>query len=155
MPARLQIVLIAAAVAGGCVAGDGSELDDRGRSFEHPAAPGIGSQYGAADFAPTYSGIAEGFFEPFCTACHGGPSAPKGLDLTAEEAYDRLVGVPAVERPELLLVDPGNPDLSYLIIKLEAGPGMAGRQMPRDRPARPPEEIATIRLWIDEGAPED
>ena len=81
--------------------------------------------------------------------------APKGLDLVGDHAYELLVDAPAAQRPSLTRVEPGEADRSYLVIKLEGGPGMAGRQMPRGRAARPPSEIATIRQWIADGAADD
>ncbi len=115
-------------------------------------APGIGSKYGAADFPPTFGGVSADFFQQFCASCHGGVSPSKGLDLSQDEAHEQLVDVPAVQRSEFDRVTPGDSDNSYLIIKLEGGPDMAGSRMPRGAPARPQEEIDTIRMWIDEGA---
>lgn len=139
----------------GCDPGDGSGLDENGRPLEHPYAPGLGSKFGSSAFAPTYRGISSGFFEHFCSSCHGGASPSKGLDLSEEEGHEQLVDVPAVQRSTLDRVTPGDADSSYLIIKLEGGPNMAGRLMPRGLPARPQEEIDTIRMWIDEGAPDN
>lgn len=149
------VALAAIAALAACEPGDGSTLDAYGRSREHPYAPSLGSRYGAASFPPTFSGIRQGFFDAFCVECHAGGSAPKGLDLSDEDAYGRLVNRTSAERPDLLLVDPGNPGASYLVVKLEGGPGLVGRQMPRDRPARPQEEIDVIRLWIQDGAGND
>ena len=147
--------LLACMLLIGCDYGDGSTLDEHGRPYKYPFAPGLGSKFGSADFSPTYGGISSEFFEQFCTSCHGGVSPAKGLDLSGEDAYELLVDVPSIQRPELDRVTPGDADNSYLIIKLEGGPNMAGSRMPRSRPARPQEEIDTIRMWIDEGALND
>jgi hypothetical protein len=58
-------------------------LDGAGRSIDKPWAPAQGSRYGAASFAPTFSGVQTEFFNAFCTECHSGAGAPRGLDLTA------------------------------------------------------------------------
>lgn len=137
----------------GCDPGDGETLDDSGRPIEHPYAPGIGSKFGSAVFPPTYRGISSGFFDQFCANCHGGAAPSKGLDLSEDEGYYQLVDIPSVQRNALDRVTPGEPNSSYLIIKMEGGPSMAGRRMPRGLPPRPQEEIDTIRMWIDEGAP--
>ena len=50
-------------------------------------------------------------------------------------------------------VNPGNPNLSYLITKLE-GPGASGGQMPPSGPL-PAADIAVIRQWISDGAIDD
>jgi hypothetical protein len=73
--------------------------------------------------------------------------------LTADSSYDHLVSVPSQERPELLRVNPGNPDLSYIIRKLEGGPDIAGGQMPLDRTPLEQTTINAIRVWIAQGAP--
>ncbi len=140
-------------LAAGCESGDGSSLDERGRAVAHPYAKGIGSKVGVLDFEPTFGDIQDVFFEGLCTGCHAGPSAPRGLDLSGPHAWTRLVDRPAVSRPSMNLVSPGDPDNSYLIVKLEGGSGMSGQRMPRGRPARKPIEIDTIRAWIADGAP--
>lgn len=136
-----------------CGPGDGSELDERGRPLEYPWAPGIGSKIGSAVFEPTYEDIAIEFLEPFCADCHAGPGSSDGLDLTLERAYDEMVDVPALQNSSLDLVEPGDPENSYLIIKMVGGARMSGRIMPRGRPARPESEIDIIRAWIADGAP--
>jgi hypothetical protein len=50
-------------------------------------------------------------------------------------------------------VNPGNPNMSYLITKLE-GPGASGGQMPPSGPM-PQAEIDVIRQWIMDGAVDD
>lgn len=154
-PLLVRALALAVLALAACEPGDGSTLDAYGRSPERPYAPSMGSRYGAASFPPTFSGIRQGFFDAFCVECHAGGAAPKGLDLSDAEAYGRLVERASAQRADLLLVEPGNPAASYLVVKLEGGPGLVGRQMPRDRPARPQEEIDVIRLWIQFGAGND
>jgi hypothetical protein len=50
-------------------------------------------------------------------------------------------------------VIPGNPDLSYLVRKLEGGPGITGARMPLGGPPLDPALIANVRAWITAGAP--
>lgn len=147
----LRLLLLAALAVTGCESGDGSALDERGRSYAHPYAEGIGSKVGAMTFAPVWLDVSWVFLDQLCTGCHSGPSAPRGLDLRPQFAYQRLVGRPSSERPSMALVEPGRPDLSYLIIKLQGGAGMKGRRMPRGRPARPQAEIDILRDWISAG----
>jgi hypothetical protein len=61
------------------------------------------------------------------------------------------VNAPSTEVPSLLRVDPGNPDNSYLIQKLE-GTAAVGARMPLGGSPLPQETIAVIRQWILEGA---
>lgn len=127
----------------GC-AGGGKGLDANGR----PAAPG-GSSSGmlTADFGS----IQDHVFTPICTVCHAGASAPQGLRLDAANSYSLLVGVPSNEVPSLLHVNPGNPDASYIIQKLE-GHAAVGAQMPFGGPPLPTATIGVIRQWITDGA---
>jgi hypothetical protein len=74
-----------------------------------------------------------------------------GLRLDEVNSYGMLVGVASVQEAGVLRVDPGDPDLSYLIHKLE-GNGAIGGQMPLNAPALPQSTIAFIRQWITDGA---
>lgn len=145
------LALLTGGAGWGCGAGDGSTLDELGRA--EPYRPALASRYGAHTFPATFSAIVSEFFVPLCADCHAGTSAPRGLDLSSEDVYEELVGAPSTQRPGMELVARGAPDASYLIVKLEAAAGMTGRQMPRNRPPRPSEEIAVLRQWIAEGAP--
>jgi hypothetical protein len=101
--------------------------------------------------APTFTEIQAMIFVPFCT-CHTGANPPVGLPLNTDATYDLLVDEPSAEVPTLLRVEPGNPDNSYLIRKLEGGPDIVGAQMPRGGPPLPQETIDDVRAWIAAGA---
>ncbi len=100
---------------------------------------------------PTLASIQENVFTPICTACHAGSSAPQGLRLEAGASYAMLVDVASVEVPELMRVDPGNPDGSYIIHKLE-GSQAVGDRMPQGGPYLSQATIDAIRQWITDGA---
>ena len=86
------------------------------------------------------------------SGCHAGSGSFGGLDLSSvDDSYTNLVGVPATLDENLLRVDPGNPDESFLIHKLE-GTG-AGSQMPLNAQPLSDDEIQLVRDWIAEGAP--
>jgi hypothetical protein len=129
----------------GC-AGNGAGLDENGNP--------IGSDNGGSPvaFDPRFSNIQENVFNRICIDCHVGVAAPEGLRLDAQNSFANLVNVPSQEQPDLLRVNPGNPDLSYIIRKLEGGPGITGGQMPLDRVPLDPRTITAIRLWIAQGA---
>lgn len=135
-----------------CGPGDGSTLDERGRHLDHPYAPGVGSQLGSRLSSAEYEDIALSFLEPLCADCHSGATPAKALDLTFDLAWGEMVGVGSIQRPDLDLVEPGHPDDSYLVIKLEGSSRMVGRRMPRDLPPRPSAEIELVREWIQAGA---
>ena len=64
-----------------------------------------------------------------------------------------LVGIASTQDAGTQRVNPGNPNASYLIQKLE-GPGAAGGQMPPTGPL-PQADIDVIRQWIMDGAIDD
>ena len=132
----------------GC-AGNGAGLDENGIP--------IGSDPGGIPvaFDPTFSNIQQNVFSRICIDCHFGVAAPEGLQLDPQNSYDHLVNVRSNEQPDLFRVHPGNPDLSYIIRKLEGGPDITGGQMPLDRAPLDQETINTIRLWIAQGAPQN
>lgn len=88
--------------------------------------------------------------EQSCAAipsCHGSSSGI-GLVLTAEAAYERLVGQPAL-LSDKLLVDPGAPDESFVVDKLLARNGAT--LMPPQGPLSA-EAIEVVACWIEQGA---
>jgi mono/diheme cytochrome c family protein len=99
---------------------------------------------------PNFDSIQSMIIDPLCTGCHVGATAPLGLRLDSANSYALLVGVPSVQQPGLLRVDPGNPNDSYLIQKLE-GTAMGG-QMPLGGTPLPAADIAVVRQWITDGA---
>lgn len=127
-------------------AGNGQGLDENGNPI------GSGGEEPPVAFDPTFTNIQNNVFTPICTACHIGTNAPQGLSLDESSSFGLLVGVRSIERPELFRVDPGNPDNSYLIRKLEGGPGIAGAQMPLNIPPLNQTTINAIRVWIARGA---
>jgi len=102
----------------------------------------------------TLSNIQASIFTTSCafSQCHGGDFPKQGLDLTAGKAFGSLVGVQSQERPALKRVEPGDPDNSYLYLKITGDPSIAGDRMPFGAPALSSDKIDLIRQWITEGA---
>lgn len=84
------------------------------------------------------------------SGCHAGASPQQGMNLSAGQAFNNIVNVPSSERPELLRVDPGDPDMSYLFMKITGAPGIVGSRMPLGRPPLSNADIALIEQWISE-----
>lgn len=126
---------------GGC-AGNGDGLNENGRPVEEDSGT----------LQPTFQSIQARVFTPVCTGCHAGAAAPLGLRLDEGASYALLVNASSVEVPALRRVQPGNPDASYLIQKLE-GRAAVGSRMPLNAPALPQATIDVIRQWIADGAP--
>lgn len=92
-----------------------------------------------------------------CAACHLTGEEAGGLALHARAAYSSLVGKQS-EESEYLVVDPGAPDKSYLIMKLEGTQvdhGGMGERMPMGETPLDDGIVGRIRDWIAAGAPKN
>jgi hypothetical protein len=140
----------------------------------NPAAPGCSVDVCVANPSLPECQPKTAFAEVFpllqansCLTCHipGGPGVTQGkLNMaSADSAWAALVNVPAAfkaEAPGWVRVNPGKPDSSLLIIKLDATTTSAklpngkvyGARMPMGLAAIAPAEIAIIRKWIQDGA---
>ena len=114
------------------------------------------------DLVPTFSSIQSEIFETTdlagrvaCVNCHTGRIPSVSLNFSpGADVYAQLVNVPSRQRPELMLVAPGDPERSYLVHKLEGRPGIIGLRMPRSgAPFLTEGQIRVIRRWIEIGAP--
>ncbi len=140
-PGYLLISLLCS-VTIGCSAGSGEGLDVSGR----PLGEG-----GDVPLAPTLASVQANVFNPSCIVCHAGATAPQGLRLDAANSFTNLVGVASRQKSSILRVGPGDPDLSYLIQKLE-GTASDGERMPLGGPPIPQSTIDFVRQWIADGA---
>jgi hypothetical protein len=106
----------------------------------------------------TFAAIQESIFSPRCAipTCHDSAVRSGGLNLEPDESYDELVGVePTVDAAReagQLRVDPGDPENSFLLIKLEGPPLGQGGRMPLTGTPLTPAEVDVIRTWIADGA---
>lgn len=86
------------------------------------------------------------------SGCHSGAGAPFGLDLGTGSSHGNLVDVASGEVPALVRVAPGDASNSYLVRKLDGGPGIVGVRMPNGLPPLPDATIARIKAWVNAGA---
>ena len=109
--------------------------------------------------ASPYETQVEPIFVRSCAAveCHADASFESGLTLAEGEGYDAIVGVPSVQS-DLNLVEPGDPDASYLWHKINGthaefdnSPEPTGA-MPSEDTTLPAGDLATVRDWILDGA---
>src|SRR5688572_7698047 len=142
-PAR-NLSLITSLLLASCGGGDGGGGGNGGGG-------GGGGGGGDPPIEATLESIQENVFSAICTNCHVGAGAPEGLRLEEGMSHAMLVNVPSGEVPTLLRVEPGNPDDSYLVQKIE-GTASVGAQMPLGGPALSDEQVAAIRQWITDGA---
>lgn len=86
-----------------------------------------------------------------CSGCH---PPLQGMDLTASHVYASIVNVKSREVPSLMRVKPGDPTDSYLYQKVTQAKPMVGVRMPKGGQPLTPDEITTLRVWIEQGASE-
>jgi hypothetical protein len=147
---ELWIGIMVIGLLAGC-AGDGKGLDQNGQPIGAGGSSSSGGSTGGSVTAD-FQSIQDNVFTPICSKCHIGASAPEGLQLDAAHSYNLLVGVPSVEQPSLERVKPGDPDHSYMVLKIEGAPGIDGGQMPLGETPLPQATIDAIRGWITNGA---
>jgi hypothetical protein len=88
------------------------------------------------------------------SGCHITPDPQEGMDLSEGHAFASIVNVPA-NQSSLHRVQPGDPDGSYLIIKLQGTIDTAdgsGSRMPLNRQPLSAATLDIIRAWIQTGA---
>jgi hypothetical protein len=132
-----------------------SGCDEKLQDLTGPSSPNL---------VPTFASIRTEIFQTTdllgrtsCITCHTdqGRNPAGGLNLRADP-YAALVNVPSREKPQLMRVQPGAPDNSYLIHKLEGGPDILLLRMPANGPPYlTAAQILVIRRWIENGAPND
>lgn len=87
--------------------------------------------------------------------CHATVSPAAGQSLAEGLAYARTVNVPSEELPSMDRVEPGDPDRSYLVHKVQGthlDVGGSGLRMPRGQEPLSQDQINLIRAWIEQGA---
>ncbi len=93
-----------------------------------------------------------------CGGCHGGANPLAGLDLAKADSYSELMKQ-SLQQPNLKLVEPNDPQSSYLWLKLQNAASITGGGMPQDPQTgyRPLDssELSAIETWINNGALEN
>jgi hypothetical protein len=130
-----------AAIVPVCDAGDDA-ASDAAASGDASCTPSRTDVHFAADVRPILASCRG-------EVCHsqqwGGP-----------DPWPTLVGRPAVECCDgRKLVDPGDPDGSYVLDKVEDHDLCTGRRMPLDQAALAPADVQTLYDWICLGALDD
>jgi len=96
---------------------------------------------GSPDGQVTFSGIQSAVLSPRCASCHFFP-------------YEALVNVPVLNTT-FTFVSPGDPDDSYLYMKLVGDRRILGERMPQGGPYLDEATLLAIRSWIEQGARND
>ena len=118
------------------------------------AAVNAASALVAAPPQPSFSKDVQPIFNKGCVDCHGVKKAKAKLDLSEGAALKNLVNVPSEQVPGTLRVKPGDPEESYLWLKLDHR-AKEGAGMPKGlfgASKLPQEELDLVRAWIEGGA---
>jgi len=108
----------------------------------------------ATSKAVTCSGNVEKLFKKRCLGCHSAEKAKGKLVLEGGKAYGNLVGKASSKVPDMVLVEPGDPEASLLWHKLQ-GTQRQGKAMPLTPygwKKLSPEDLELVRRWIASGA---
>ena len=109
----------------------------------------------------TYHEIQDYIFDKSCanSVCHAAPANAGNLNLTYGLSYQNLVGRdplnPAAAAAGMKLIDPGNPENSFLLTKLMDPTPEQGTRMPFNAGTLHTGKIDAIRTWIAAGAPQE
>jgi len=93
-----------------------------------------------------------------CTGCH--PGVNSSLDLREGRSYAALVGIAALEDPSLTRVVAGDPERSFLYLKLGGASPLGdipaiGTRMPPRAPPIDADDLELVRDWIEQGAKDE
>lgn len=132
-----------------------SDIDYAGCSYADPithaalAVEGVGSGW-----ADRISPLLEGN----CGGCHSADRAYGDLVLVGDGVYEMLTETISPTDPlRRKYIEPGNPQASYLYLKLIGDPSIDGDAMPVDPIAGvrtlAQEELSDVETWITNGAP--
>ncbi len=109
------------------------------------------------DQAVTLSQLQTSLFTPTCAlaACHSALSANAGLVLEAGRTFSETVNVPSSQVASFDIIEPGDPERSYMIKKLRGDADIQGLRMPRFGPFLTDEQIGQVISWVNAGAPDN
>lgn len=115
--------------------GDDSGGDDNNNDTPQPVSF-------AQDITPIFSSSCA------VSGCHDSGTQQSGVNLSSYDAVMNSMGNQYGEK----VINPGNPDQSPLVDKIEADPEIPDR-MPKGRAPLSQTKIDSIRAWIEDGAP--
>jgi cysteine-rich repeat protein len=157
LPVLVILALWGCAEDGSLMCGDGildvyEECDD-GNTVDGDGCSSVCEIEAEGGLEPTLASIQLNIFSPICAQCHY-PGGPSPMPLHNEAAsYDSLVNAGFSFFCAVPRVDPGNPDGSCIVFKIEGSPQASGSVMPPSPLSElEPEEIDAIRQWIEDGA---
>ncbi|MGC4113299.1 MAG: hypothetical protein QM765_01200 [Myxococcales bacterium] len=121
------------------------------------AGGGTGGGGGVVYPTVSFSRRVQPIFAARCFACHIARH-DGGLDLSLGHSYQNLVNVPSTCNSSINRVTPGDVRLSMLVSSLTTSPYDCVRAMPlggNGLLSENPFDYQTIRLWVEQGAPDN
>lgn len=85
-----------------------------------------------------------------CSPCHIGQTFAN-LNLSSGQSFDNIVNVPSLQKPDIMRIQPYQPDNSYLYMKVVGTEGIDGDSMPAGGQLSN-DQVDILRQWIVEGA---
>ena len=135
---HLRVAIGVFLLASVACAGDGTGLDDIG-----------GDGVTLRDVQPIFTGNCA------LSGCHTGSAPEEGMSLGEGQTFSNVVNVAARQLLTMNRVTPNQPDLSYLVHKIQGtheAVGGSGSQMPEGLSPLSQSDIDLIRAWIQAGA---
>ena len=139
-------------------------LQPRNRSGMQPGgATGSGGSGAMEPETGVFAETVRPFLDSTCAGCHSGLAPSAGMTLggqgvSSAEIIDGLVGVKATNG-EYNLIEPGNPDRSWVYLKASGQVATVTCSSACDRESMPPSgngltsaQLGTLRQWIQDGA---
>lgn len=80
--------------------------------------------------------------------CHQGAYPAQNLNLDPEKIWASAVNTASRENPSLKIIDPAEPEKSYLLLKIRGDKGIDGKRMPYGADPLKAADIQAIRDWL-------
>jgi mono/diheme cytochrome c family protein len=143
------ILMQSAAAAQGMGMGMGMGMG-RGRSTEPPDSTTVENAAVASSDSLAAAALAKvkAVFAEHCIGCHGDRRPLAGLRLSTDADLAALAQTTSSEIDTFMLVAPGHPEKSYLLLKIEGSKGIVGSRMPLGGRPLSKEEVGVVEEWI-------
>ena len=151
--ALLLSVTLGTLAALGCSATPGAEAGDASAEDVQETGSNCLLCRDAAFDGPAYLEV-KGTLDQVCgnvDGCHGQGAGTFGVQPGSE--FDAMINVTSFENPPINRVAPGDPEDSYVYLKLRCEGGIVGSCMPLTNPGGRPDLAKLFHDWIEAGAP--
>jgi hypothetical protein len=141
-----------AATGSGATDASGASDDSGVTVYPSPACPEAGANHPRGDggLSGCAAQVPTSIFGASCEGgvCHNSRAKEYLLDLQSPGVASRLINVPSLEIPCFKLIDPENPDESYILLKVQPNPP-AGAEMPSGGAMLSSAQIQCLREWVE------